>query len=101
MNDPKPASQFSIKTTADEKEVQNKSVQSADNNESDEEEKNPGATLGLIMGVYPAILIAGILLSIGIISIGNAFRSLPEKRETATPAATSQKKLDPENLSSD
>ena len=46
MNDPKPASQFSIKTTADEKEVQNKSVQSADNNESDEEEKNPGATLG-------------------------------------------------------
>ena len=55
----------------------------------------------MIMGVYPAILIAGILLSIGIISIGNAFRSLPEEREPATPAATSQKKLDPENLSSD
>jgi hypothetical protein len=68
-----------------------KPIEFAEHNESSEEAKHPGALLGLIMGIYPAILIAGILLIFSCIGIGSAYRSVfPESRpaqsERANPA---------------
>lgn len=60
-------------------------------NESDEEAKHPGAFLGLIMGIYPAVLIVGILLLFSGIAIRSAFKSIfpnsvPHQTEIKTPA---------------
>ena len=101
MNPPKLDSRASVKIESDGKENRaDNSVQSEEYSESDEESKNPGAALGLIMGVYPAILIAGILLSISIIGIGSIFRSRTVQSEPEPPTATSLKEPEPENLNS-
>ena len=42
--------------------------------DSDEEAKHPGAVLGWVMGIYPAVLIVAILLVIIGIGIRNAHR---------------------------
>jgi hypothetical protein len=42
--------------------------------DSDEEAKHPGAILGWVMGIYPAVLIVAILLVIIGIGIRNAYR---------------------------
>ncbi len=70
-----------------------KPVETGDYNESSEEAKHPGAVLGLIMGIYPAVLIAMILLLFSGIGIRNTFRYIfpnphPVQRESATPAET-------------
>ena len=52
-----------------------------DYNESKEEAKNPGALLGLIMGVYPVILIIGLLVAIAFVSLRPWTNSaVPEER---------------------
>ena len=59
--------------------------------ESQEEAKHPGAMLGLIMGMYPAIFIVGLLLAVGIMSIRNMSPSpppLPEPAEVDTAPQT-------------
>lgn len=58
-----------------ENEMQtDKNGEVGDYSESDEEAKHPGAILGLIMGIYPAVLIAGILLLFSGIAIRNGYR---------------------------
>jgi hypothetical protein len=52
-------------------------VKSPAYSEPKEEAKHPGAVLGLIMGVYPAIFIVGLLLAIGFLSLRSMAPSNP------------------------
>jgi hypothetical protein len=47
----------------------------ANYDESREEAKHPGALLGLIMGIYPAILVIGLLLVVSIVGVRSMFPS--------------------------
>jgi hypothetical protein len=63
-------------------------AETGDYNESVEEAKHPGAVLGLIMGIYPAVLILGVLLVLSIIGFRKNFErvspdSQPIQKETA------------------
>jgi hypothetical protein len=55
--------------------------------ESQEEAKHPGAVLGLIMGIYPAIFIVGLLLAVGFLSLRNMAPSLPYMKNPADAEA--------------
>lgn len=52
-------------------------------NESVEEAKNPGAALGLIMGIYPAILVGVLLIGLAALGVRSTFpTSFPKPRPT-------------------
>lgn len=55
--------------------------------ESEEEAKHPGAMLGLIMGIYPAIFIVGLLLAVGFLSLRNMAPSPPSVTKPADTEA--------------
>lgn len=65
--------------------------------ESKEEAKHPGAMLGLIMGMYPAIFIVGLLIAVGFMSIRNMSPAPPPVSKPTEIEAIPQTKFTPKS----